>query len=106
MLQLGTSSSNLSSLSSSSSSLSSISTRTSCCLLHPVALFSILDSYTRRPEGQIRVIGTLLGKSSDADPTAVEVTQAFAVPYREGENGEIAIGKEVRGEERRGEERR
>lgn len=62
--------------------------------MHPVALFSILDAYTRRSAGQTRVIGTLLGKSSDADPTVIEVTQAFAVPYREGENGEVAVGKD------------
>ena len=69
------------------------STRTSSCLLHPVALFSILDAYTRHSPGQTRVIGTLLGKSSDSDPTVVEITQAFSVPFREA-NGEVAVGKE------------
>ena len=29
--------------------------------VHPVVLLAVLDHYTRRPEGQGRVIGTLLG---------------------------------------------
>lgn len=32
--------------------------------VHPVVLFSIVDSYERRNEGAQRVIGTLLGKYS------------------------------------------
>lgn len=31
------------------------------CKIHPVVLFSIVDSYERRPEYSQRVIGTLLG---------------------------------------------
>mmetsp|Transcript_2572 Transcript_2572/g.4845 ORF Transcript_2572/g.4845 Transcript_2572/m.4845 type:complete len:317 (+) Transcript_2572:266-1216(+) len=95
MLQLSTTiPSSTATSSTSSAPTPAAPSRTSSCLLHPVALFSILDAYTRRSKGQARVIGTLLGKSSDADPTVVEVTQAFAVPYREAEDGEIAIGKE------------
>lgn len=32
------------------------------CKTHPVVLFSIVDSFERRPEDSQRVIGTLLGK--------------------------------------------
>jgi len=31
------------------------------CKIHPVVLFSIVDSFERRPEDSQRVIGTLLG---------------------------------------------
>jgi hypothetical protein len=34
------------------------------CRVHPVVLFSIIDSYERRNEDAKRVIGTLLGNSS------------------------------------------
>jgi len=58
--------------------------------VHPVVLFSILDSYLRRPESQVRVIGTLLGK---IDGKNVEVTNSFAVPHLE-KNDEVAVGKD------------
>ena len=31
-------------------------------VVHPMVLLSILDHHTRRQEGELRVIGTLLGK--------------------------------------------
>ena len=40
--------------------------------VHPSVLFSILDHFIRRPEGQKRVIGTLLGVTSD-DGSTIEV---------------------------------
>ena len=49
--------------------------------VHPVVLFNILDHYTRRNEGQDRVIGTLLGSvNSDG---SVEVKNSFPVPHTE-----------------------
>ncbi|KAG5175489.1 translation initiation factor eIF3 f subunit [Tribonema minus] len=58
--------------------------------VHPVVLFSVLDHYLRRPEGQVRVIGTLLGK---VNANVVEVTNSFAVPHQE-KNDEVAVGKD------------
>ena len=43
-------------------------------------LFAVLDHYTRRNEGQKRVIGTLLGTVDEATG-AVEVTNCFAVTH-------------------------
>ena len=34
------------------------------CNVHPVVLFSIVDSYERRTDENARVIGTLLGKDN------------------------------------------
>lgn len=50
--------------------------------IHPVVLFSIIDHYTRRNEGQDRVIGTLLGTVRDGE---VEVRNCFPVPHNETE---------------------
>ena len=33
--------------------------------VHPATLFTMIDAYVRRNEGQARVIGTLLGTISD-----------------------------------------
>ena len=41
------------------------------CRIHPVVLFSIVDSYERRNEDARRVIGTLLGKHSCVEKTAI-----------------------------------
>ena len=57
-------------------------------VVHPVALFSIIESYQRRPENAKRVIGTLTGKR---DKLAVEVKTAFCVPHNEKED-EVGIG--------------
>ena len=60
--------------------------------VHPVVLFSVLEHYIRRNEGQNRVIGTLLGYYEGNELT---VTDCYAVPHSEDvETGEIAIGKE------------
>jgi translation initiation factor 3 subunit F len=53
----------------------------SSVVVHPVALFSILDHYLRRTDAQERVIGTLLGMRSDSGE--VEVKSCFAVPHNE-----------------------
>jgi len=58
--------------------------------LHPVVLFSILDHYVRRNEGQKRVIGTLLGRIVDGQ---IEVVNSFPVPHQE-KLDEVAVGKE------------
>merc|ERR1711963_978134 len=57
------------------------------CKLHPVVLFSIIDSYERRNEDAKRVIGTLLGS---CEKGVVEVTNCFAVPHNESED-EVAV---------------
>jgi len=57
--------------------------------IHPSVLFSIIDHFIRRPEGQTRVIGTLLGYSTD---THVELVNCFAVPHSEKQD-EVAVGQ-------------
>lgn len=49
--------------------------------IHPVALFSIVDSYERRQEGDKRVIGSLLGVKRQ--PGLVEIMSGYAVPHNE-----------------------
>ena len=49
-------------------------------LIHPTALFTIVDSYERRNEDAKRVIGTLLGTDTNG---VVEVTNCFTVPHVE-----------------------
>lgn len=56
-----------------------------CLQVHPIVLFSVLDHFLRRPEGQKRVIGTLLGTVA---ANTVEVTNSFAVPHLE-KNSEV-----------------
>lgn len=48
--------------------------------VHPVVIFSVLDHYKRRGDGQERVIGTLLGIKSG---NTVEITNCFPVPHIE-----------------------
>lgn len=62
------------------------------CVINPVVLFSILDHYLRRNEGQERVIGTLLGVRSD-DGTEVEIRNCFNVPHQENDS-EVAVDME------------
>mmetsp|Transcript_17730 Transcript_17730/g.38453 ORF Transcript_17730/g.38453 Transcript_17730/m.38453 type:complete len:332 (+) Transcript_17730:33-1028(+) len=50
----------------------------------PVVLLSVLDHFMRRPEGNKRVIGALLGNVT-SDST-VEVRSSFPVSHSEGEN--------------------
>ena len=56
--------------------------------IHPVALFTIVDSYERRQEPSRRDIGTLLGVKERAG--LVEIRSGYAVPHNETE-------EEVRG---------
>ena len=79
------------------------------CKVHPVVLFSIVDSYERRNEDVKRVIGTLLGQFAISirlsdnriiprhvwlnglvlgvyDKGAVEITNCFAVPHNESQD--------------------
>ena len=51
--------------------------------IHPVVLFSIVDSYERRNEDAKRVIGTLLGVT---DKNSVEIRSCFGVPHNESED--------------------
>ncbi len=51
--------------------------------IHPVALFSIVDSYERRPENSKRVIGTLLGTREKG---VVEIKSGYPVPHNETED--------------------
>lgn len=51
--------------------------------VHPVVIFSILDHYQRRNDGQTRVVGTLLGQHHEGG--VIEVKQAFPVPHEEEE---------------------
>ena len=60
--------------------------------LHPAALFSILDHYLRRPDGQERVIGTLLGTRVEGSD-AVDVRAAFAVLHSESDE-QVAVDME------------
>lgn len=48
--------------------------------IHPVALFTIVDSFERRQELGKRVIGTLLGVKEKG---VVEVRSCYAVPHNE-----------------------
>ena len=57
-------------------------------LIHPVALFSIVDSYERRHESDKRVIGSLLGVKSQ--PGQVEIMSGYAVPHNETA-GEVGV---------------
>jgi len=57
------------------------------CRVHPVVLFSVVDSYERRNEDAKRVIGTLLG---NVERNVVEVTNCFTVPHNESED-EVAV---------------
>jgi translation initiation factor 3 subunit F len=59
--------------------------------IHPVVLFTALDAFMRRNDGQKRVIGTLLGYENDG---VVEITQCFPVPHKEMKDGEVAVGKD------------
>jgi len=52
------------------------------CKVHPVVVFSILDHFIRRSEGQPRVIGTLTGINVDG---VIEIRNCFPVPHTEGE---------------------
>ncbi|PWN50173.1 eukaryotic translation initiation factor 3 subunit F [Violaceomyces palustris] len=60
--------------------------------VHPVALFSILDHFLRRNDGQQRVIGTLLGTRTESE---IEIKNCFAVPHLENEEqGQVQVDME------------
>jgi len=48
------------------------------CRVHPAVVFTILDHFSRRNEGQTGVIGTLLGEENDG---IVEIKNCFPVPH-------------------------
>jgi translation initiation factor 3 subunit F len=50
------------------------------CKVHPAVIFTILDHFSRRNDGQDRVIGTLLGEDNDG---IVEIKNCFPVPHNE-----------------------
>lgn len=52
-------------------------------IIHPVALFGIIDGYERRNEDAKRVVGTLVGV---VDKGVVEVKNCFSVPHQETED--------------------
>lgn len=51
---------------------------------NPTIFFSILDHYLRRPDGQARAVGVLLGVRSE-DGSELEIRNSFAVPHKEPE---------------------
>jgi len=57
---------------------------------NPTTFFAILDHYLRRPDGQQRAVGVLLGVRSE-DGTEVEIRNSFAVPHKEPEVGDLTI---------------
>eukprot|EP00516_Mucochytrium_quahogii_P006853 CAMPEP_0203764318 /NCGR_PEP_ID=MMETSP0098-20131031/17604_1 /ASSEMBLY_ACC=CAM_ASM_000208 /TAXON_ID=96639 /ORGANISM=" , Strain NY0313808BC1" /LENGTH=289 /DNA_ID=CAMNT_0050660125 /DNA_START=80 /DNA_END=949 /DNA_ORIENTATION=+ len=59
--------------------------------VHPLVLFSILDHFIHRNEGQKRVIGTLLGTRT---ATAIVIKNCFPVPHVEKGEEEVAVGKD------------
>lgn len=59
--------------------------------IHPVALFSMVDSYERRQEMDKRVIGSLLGVKPE--PGLVEIMSGYAVPHNEtSDEVGVAVG--------------
>lgn len=48
--------------------------------VHPVVLLQVCDAYIRRSDKQERVIGTLLGTSSEG---AVNISRCYVVPHNE-----------------------
>ncbi|KAI9005630.1 maintenance of mitochondrial structure and function-domain-containing protein [Hyaloraphidium curvatum] len=52
--------------------------------VNPTTFFAILDHYLRRPDGQARAVGALLGVRSE-DGSEVEIRNSFAVPHKEPE---------------------
>jgi len=64
------------------------------CKVHPAVIFTILDHFSRRNEGQERVIGTLLGEENDG---VIEIKNCFPVPHTElaevhGEETQYMVG--------------
>lgn len=59
------------------------------CKLHPIVGLGIIDHYMRRPEGQDKVIGTLMGMRSPAGEI-IEIRNCFPVPHSETDDS-VAI---------------
>jgi translation initiation factor 3 subunit F len=57
--------------------------------VHPLVILNILDQYSRRSQNNDRVIGTLLGMTTEG---LVEVTNCFPVPHTENE--QVAVDME------------
>lgn len=60
------------------------------CKVHPAVVLTILDHFSRRNEGQDRVIGTLLGEEHDG---VVEIRNCFPVPHEDGSE-QVAVDME------------
>lgn len=60
--------------------------------VHPVVVFSILDHYKRRTDGQKRVIGTLLGEVDEVT-NVCHIKNCFPVPHQETED-DVALDLE------------
>ncbi|KAK1442568.1 eukaryotic translation initiation factor 3 subunit f-related protein [Babesia gibsoni] len=60
--------------------------------LHPVVVFTILDSYMRREEGQNNIIGTLMGVICEGN--VVEITDCFVDRHSLTEEGLLQIIKD------------
>jgi len=69
---------------------SSTATTVKHVYVHPIALFTAVDSYERRSEDAKRVVGTLLGNFNNG---IVEITNCFTVPHIETQE-EVAFDKE------------
>lgn len=60
--------------------------------LHPVVIFTILDSYMRREEGQHNIIGTLMGVICEGN--VVEITDCFVDRHSLTDEGLLQIIKD------------
>ncbi|CDR94950.1 mov34/MPN/PAD-1 family protein, putative [Babesia bigemina] len=60
--------------------------------LHPVVIFTILDSYMRREEGQHNIIGTLMGIVTEGN--VVEITDCFVDRHSLTDEGLLQIIKD------------
>eukprot|EP00375_Theileria_parva_P001407 XP_764079.1 hypothetical protein [Theileria parva strain Muguga] len=60
--------------------------------VHPMVIFTILDSYMRREDGQYNVIGTLLGVVCEAN--TVEITDSFVDRHSLTDEGLLQIIKD------------
>lgn len=62
--------------------------------IHPIVLYTIVDSYERRSRDQHRVIGSLLGT---IDNGVIEITNCFCVPHNESQE-EVAVELDFAGD--------
>jgi len=59
--------------------------------VEPVVLFSIVDHFSRRDQGQDFVVGTLLGSEEGG---VVSISSCFPVPHTEVQGGQIALNSD------------